>query len=217
MKKVCLLLILSALGNDTMAQWSTRIGMNLLPITVRSLELNTEFGPKSCFAFTTNIGYVDKTSYEGLSGSKVWDGVTERKTSGFFYKAGARYYFRSYAATAPKVNIFAGALLIGSHYFKTAYRDDFTETGPIKVSKSGFSWGPALVAGLTFRINSHVQMDTGVQFGFLPKADRNIGRGSFNYEPGFGASKTPLLIPFVPPLAMVATNSQVILSVKYQL
>jgi outer membrane protein W len=217
MKKIYLIFLLSVLYGSATAQWEKRIGVNLLPLTVRSLEITSEFSPKSCFAFTVNAGYVNNTAYEGLSGSKVGDGVTERKTSGTFYKIGARYYFRRYADIPPKVNIFAGALLIGSHYAKTAYRDDFIkQTGPQKVSKSGFSWGPALTAGLTFRISRSIQLDTGIQYGFLSKADRNIGRGDFNYEPGFGASKTPLLIPFIPPLALLATNSQAILALKYQ-
>jgi outer membrane protein W len=218
MKKIYLLLLLLAIYGNAAAQWEKRIGVNLLPLTVRSLEITSEFSPKSCFAFTLNAGYVNNTAYEGLSGSKVGDGVTERKTSGIFYKAGARYYFRSYADVPPKVNIFAGLLLIGSNYSKTAYQDDYvTQTGPEKVTKSGFSWGPALTAGLTFRINRRIHLDAGVQYGFLPKADRNIGIQSFNYEPGFGASKTPLLIPFIPPLAILATNSQLIMAVKYQL
>ncbi len=218
MRKIYLLVLLSLVYTKGSAQWSTKVGVNLLPLTVRSLEITSEFNKDPHFALTVNAGYVHNTSYEGILGSKVGDGVSSRSTSGSFYKVGGRYYFMGSRARQPKVNIFAGALFIGSHYSKIAYIEDYiAQTRPVKSSKSGFSWGPAVTAGLTFHVNNRLSVDTGIQYSFVKDSKQNIGRKDFNYEPGFGASKSLLLLPAFPPLAIIATNAQAIVVLKYKL
>ena len=222
MKKIYLLFILSALSTETIAQWEKRIGINLLPLSVRSLEITSEFSRRPRFAFTVNAGYVYNSPYEGISGIKVYDGVQNRKTSGPFLKVGSRFYFMKPKVTQKKVNIFAGVLLVGAYYDKKADTEVIYSNFPTdvifkKTTKKGFSWGPAMTAGLTLRINRRIDIDAGIQYGFMIENNQNIGRKDFNYEPGFGTSKTPALLIFVPPLALLATHAQAIVTLKYRL
>jgi hypothetical protein len=221
MKNLCILIFLFATTIDVNAQLQKQIGINLLPLSVKSFEITSEFSKNPTFSLTMAAGYVHKTGYEGISGSKVYDGISGRQTSGAFYKIGGRVYLLSMKGQRPKFNIFLGAQLIGASYSKTGRIINFTSSAypypETFTSKKGISLGPALTSGITFRLSGRLDLDAGIQYGFIVTKHNDLGSDSFNYDPGFGSSRSVLLIPILPPFAAFATNAQGILNLKYRL
>jgi hypothetical protein len=227
MKKILAFLFVSLFSTKSYSQWQAQVGLNLLPLSVSSFEVSSEFRKNSRLSVTANAGYLHRSRYEGISGSNVYDGVINRQTSGVSLKLGGRFYtfrtiFENSKVQGPAANIFIGASLISSWYHKKAdYFDLKTEPDPSIIyhaDKKGILWGPALTAGLTVRLASTLHLDTGIQYAFMVNGKgKNIGYGSFNYEPGFGASKSPLMMMAVPPFAIFATHSQAIVTLKYRL
>ena len=205
------LLIVFAGSIRVQAQWKKTVGINIvLPPTARTLELTSEFSPHPAYALTFNAGYTHRASFQGFS--KVHDGVWNRQSSGAFFKLGGRAYLLSLAKKQPPVNLFVGAQLIGSSYRQSA-RVEIIDPGFWPVTPNphpkvnGFIWGAALTSGLTIYLTKRIALDGGIQYGFQPTRDDYIGRRSFNYQPGFGLSRSGEQV----------TSLQGILNVKYRL
>lgn len=221
MKKLYFLSLLCLLKIKSFAQWETQVGVNLLPITIGSYEISAELSHNPQLAIVANAGYLHKTGFEVLWDDKVGDNVKNRRTSGAFYKMGVRYYFVRSTAQPRKVKSFVGAMLIGSHYSKTADTTDFNAhwTGDLiyaKTSRKGFSWGPAISFGLNFRLSSRFSLDIGTQNSYMINDDDWIGRKNRNYEPGFGV-RTSALPTIFRHRKFFPTNNQVIIALKFKL
>lgn len=222
MKKLYILLLLCLLTVQSFAQWEKQIGVNLLPIAIGSYEVSGEFSHIPQLAIVANAGYLHKTGFEVIWDDDVGDGIENRRTSGAFYKMGVRYYFVRPTAQPRKVKSFVGVLLIGSHYSKTADTTDLNShfTGDLiyaKTSRKGFSWGPAISFGLSFRLSSRLSLDTGIQNSYMVRDDDRIGRRSRNYEPGFGVRTSGVIPTIYRHRKFFPTNSQVIVTLKYKI
>ena len=222
MKKLCLLPLLCLLTIQSFAQWEKQIGVNLLPLSIGSYEVSAELSQIPQLAIVGNAGYLHKTGYEGIWDEKVGDGIENRRTSGAFYKMGLRYYFVRPTTQPRKVKSFVGVSLIGSHYSKTADTTDLNSrlTGDIiyaKTSRKGFSWGPAISFGLSFRLPSRFSLDAGIQNSFMLNEDDWIGRKNRNYEPGFGVRTSSIIPTIFRHRKFFPTNSQAIVTLKYRL
>lgn len=221
MKKIYFILLFCLPVSQAIAQWETRIGLNLLPMSIGSYEISSEFSHKARLSLTANAGYLHKTRYYGLIDYHVGDGVENRRTSGRFLKAGVRFYVLRPTSKPRKVNLFMGALVIGSYYFKTADTTDYRilPSGDFiynRISRKGFSWGPALTIGLNFRFSSRISLDAGMQYSYLMKDKNVIGIKSRNYEPGFGP-RTSIEVPYkLRRLKYFPTNDQAIITLKYK-
>ncbi len=220
MKRLTLLLLFSLLTPHVFAQWEKRIGVNLLPISIGSYEVSSEFNRNPHLSLVLNGGYVHKTRHLPLIDYKVGDGVDNRRTSGVFYKVGVRYYVLRPTEVPRKANLFMSALIIGSHYSRTADLIDYSnlvDPTYTKTSQKGFSWGPAMAIGLTFRLSGRFSLDAGVQYSYLMKDDHWLGKKNRNYEPGFG-ERTPIGIPGkIRTSKFFPTNDQVIVVLKCKL
>ncbi|WP_428659975.1 hypothetical protein [Runella sp.] len=207
-----LILILFFSGLDEVqAQWRKSVGVNIVfPLTAPALELASELTAHPAYALTLNVGYTHRASFQGFS--KVYDGIYDRKSSGAFVKLGIRSYLFSFANNRPAFNLFIGAQVIGSHY---------SQTGTLEIIDPGFSpfpqnpylkakgviWGGAFTGGLTIRLAKRIAFDGGIQYGLQPTRDDYIGKRVFNYQPGFGLSRSGKQV----------TSIQGIVTVKYQL
>ena len=213
MRNLCFSIgLLIACFSDLQAQWQKCVGLNMLPLIARTIELTSEFGPHPAYALTVNVGYTHRSPFDGIVKVKVYDGVKDRQSSGGFLKVGGRLYLLSLTGRQPPVNLFAGAQLIGSQYHQTG-TVQIIDPGfsPVPqapyVEANGFVWGAAVTGGLTVRMAKRVTLDGGIQYGFQPTRHDYIGDRSFNYQPGFGISRTGSRV----------TSLQGILTVKYRL
>lgn len=207
---------------EAFAQWETQIGVNLLPLTVRSFEISSEFSRNPHLAITAQAGYLHKTGFTVIWDDKVGDGVGNRRTSGAFYKIGARYYFLKSTVKPRKVTPFIGAMLIGSHYAKTADSSYYSTplTGEriyTKISRKGFSWGPSMTIGLSFRLSNRLSLDGGMQYSYMINNDDWIGSKARNYEPGFGIRTVGLIPTSYRQRKFLPTNNQAIVTLKYKI
>ena len=207
------LLLLVTIQTGASAQWQARVGVNVIPLAIRTVELTSEFSKHPAYALTFNAGYAYKSSFDGLIKAKVDDGVDDRQTSGVFFKVGGRIYLLSLNRKEPGFNLFIGAQLIGSQYRQRAIAQvldpGFFPNGQpfIAVQATGFLWGTALSGGATFRLSKKLALDAGLQYGFQPKRTDYLGDRLFNYQPGFGISRA----------GQYVTSVQAILTLKYRL
>ncbi|MFC5410565.1 hypothetical protein ACFPMF_14655 [Larkinella bovis] len=213
MKTVSLLTLALLFSDCLWAQtpWQKTLGLNLvLPPNAHTLEFTSEWSPTPAFALTLNAGYTYKASFRGAG--KVYDGVKNRQSSGAFFKLGGRTYLLSRRNKQPRINVFFGAQLIGSQYRQTATVDvidpGFSPNPPDPHPHvNGFLWGAGLSGGLTLWLAKRVALDGGIQYGFQPLRTDYIGRRIFNYQPGFGLSRSGQRV----------TSLQGILAIKYRL
>ncbi len=212
-QSLLVLILLVTMPRVVSAQWQKRIGINVIPVAIRTIELTSEFTDHPAYALTFNAGYVHESAFDGLVKSKVYDGVSDRRTSGLFVKAGVRAYLLSLTGKEPAFNLFVGAQLIGSQYRQQAvvqlWDSGFFPNGqPYEnVQVSGFLWGTALSGGATVRLSKKLAFDMGIQYGLQPTRTDYIGDREFNYQPGFGISRA----------GSTVTSVQGILTVKYRL
>ena len=213
-QSLLVLILLVTVPRVVSAQWQKRIGINVIPLAIRTIELTSEFTNHPAYALTFNAGYVHESAFDGLVKSKVYDGVSDRRTSGLFVKAGFRTYLLSLTGKEPAFNLFVGAQLIGSQYRQrgivSAIDPGFYVGGAppdVAVRVSGFLWGTALSGGATVRLSQKLAFDVGIQYGLQPTRTDYIGDREFNYQPGFGISRA----------GGTVTSVQGILTVKYRL
>lgn len=220
MKKPYVILLFVLCMSNAYGQWKPTVGINVLPMSVKSFEVVSEFAPHPAFAFTLQAGRVFSTGYEGIADTKEYDGVSGRRTSGSFARIGGRVYFLSFSGRERRVNLFTGISLIGMKYHKTADKADLVgdefPRNVEKVERSGYSWGPALQTGLTFRLSRNLFLDAGIQHSFLLGDHGYIGSRDRNYLPGFGSGQSIAFLPFIPPLGLLADNIQGIVALKYR-
>jgi len=211
MKKCVLFLLICILPLSSFAQWSAQLGVNVIPVISKTLEVSSEFSTHPGYSLNFNAGYTFKTGFVGIPDYKVYDYISERKTSGAFLKAGGRLYLRSLTGTQRKTNFFLGAALIVSQYKQTALR---RLTGPnfentdnyVDVNSNGVTLCPAISMGFSSRLSENFSLDWGLQKAFVNRDSDLIGRKERNYQPGAGSGQS-IIIGYL----------QGILTLKYKL
>ncbi len=196
MKKSLLLtaLLATLCTISTSAQWQTRLGVNALLLPLRTLEISGEFKKQPWYSLTVNTGYVHQSGYKGIGGVKLDDMIDDRSSSGWFGKAGGRLYLLSFTGHEPAVNAFLGAQFIAASYHQSgiqqrnSYENGTMVSSFSEVNSRGFMAGGALTGGLVFKLSKRFQLDTGVQYSFVPRRDEYVGYIGFNYQPGFGVT-----------------------------
>ncbi|GAB4022684.1 DUF3575 domain-containing protein [Spirosoma koreense] len=207
------LLLVAIVQTAVKAQWQSRIGLNLVPLAIRTVELTSEFSRHPAYALTFQTGYVFQSAFDGLSRVKVYDGISDRRSSGWFGKLGGRIYLLSLARKEPRFNLFVGAQLIASQYKQTGVAHVIDpgfspyEKPYIDLQVKGFLWGTALSAGTMVRLSERFALDAGLQYGFQPTRTDYLGDRAFNYQPGFGMSRKGAQV----------TSIQGLFTVKYRL
>lgn len=209
-----LMIVLVTIPGVVSAQWQKRIGINLIPLAIRTIELTSEFTNHPAYALTFNAGYVYESAFDGLVKSKVYDGVSDRRTSGLFVKAGIRVYLLSLTGKEPAFNLFVGSQVIASQYRQRGVQSvidpGFYVGGAppdVALQVNGFLWGTALSGGATVRLSRKLAFDVGIQYGLQPTRTDYIGDRAFNYQPGFGISRA----------GSTVTSVQGILTMKHRL
>jgi hypothetical protein len=109
------------------AQWKTSVGINLPPIIAKSAEISSEFSRHPGYSLNLNLGHTFKTAHTGLIDYKVYDGVSQRRTSGTFLKAGAKLYPMSISRKQKRNQFFIGAYFILSQFRQTALQRELSE------------------------------------------------------------------------------------------
>ncbi|TLU96356.1 hypothetical protein [Dyadobacter sediminis] len=181
------------------AQWKTSVGINIPPFIARSAEISSEFRRHSGYSLDLNFGHTFKTGHTGLVNYKVYDGISQRRTSGTFLKAGARLYPASISGKQKKNQLFIGAFLVLSQYRQTALQQElsadsgFLETY-MPVLKKGTVLFPAAIIGFQHTISRLLVLDWGVQKSFVIRENNYLGRRERNYQPGAGSAQSD---PFI--------------------
>lgn len=180
-------------------QWKTSLGVNIPPIIAKSAEISSEFSRHPGYSLIFNLGHTFKTGHTGLVDHKVYDGISERRTSGTFLKAGARLYPTSMSGKQKRNHFFVGASLILSQYKQTALQRelsedlDFTDTY-LPVSRKGTVLFPAATIGFQHNLTRFLILDWGVQKSFVIRENNYLGRRGRNYQPGAGSAQSD---PFI--------------------
>lgn len=190
------------------AQWKTSVGINIPPIIAKSAEINSEFSRHPGYSLNFNLGYTFKTGHSGLIDYKVNDRISERRTSGAFFKAGARVYPTSISGKQKRNHFFLGAFLILSQYRQTALFEKLEVSDTyIPVSSRGTALFPAATIGFQHHLTRFLILDWGLQKSFVLRENNYLGSRRRNYQPGAGSPQSD---PFV-------GYFQGIIAFKYQL
>ncbi len=187
MRKFSFLIITLFSGPMTYAQWTGKAGINLIPVITRNVEVTSEFGNRSWYALTGDIGYTFNTGHVGFFDKDVHDLHNKRRTSGLYARLGARWYTPGFGASR-EVRFYVNPLLVISNYRQTAIRD--RELPPTEVSASGTVLIPALRAGFSRPVSKKLTIDFGAQKALNPKRDDMFGIKSRNYQPGTGSGQS---------------------------
>ncbi|MCF2447223.1 hypothetical protein L0657_24930 [Dyadobacter sp. CY345] len=211
MKKGILLFFISCLPSLVSAQWNAQLGVNVIPLIAKTLEVTSEFSHHPGYSLNVNAGYTFKTGFVGIPDYKIYDYISDRQTSGAFLKAGGRLYLRSLTGVQRRTNFFVGAAIIVSQYDQTALRRLVTPNGEntenyVDVSAKGVSFCPAFSIGFSRRIGEKFTFDWGLQKALVTRENDFIGTRRRNYQPGAGSGQSVFLSYF-----------QGILSLKYSL
>jgi hypothetical protein len=193
-----LILLLPVLGA---AQWQSRIGLNVVPLVAKSLEVTSEFSHHPVYSLNFNAGYTFNTGYLPLFDIKFYDGVEKRRTSGAFAKAGGRVYPGSLNGRERRANFFVGAGLIVSEYKQKALKADLS-SGSLDldyrpVSSKGVILCPSFSMGFTAKVAKKMYLDWGIQKAFVNREDDLIGKKYRNYQPGAGSGQVHSLTQYI--------------------
>lgn len=177
------------------AQWKTSVGINIPPIVARSAEISSEFSRHPAYSFNLNLGHTFKTGHTGLIDYKVYDGVSQRRTSGTFLKAGTRLYPASISGKQKRNRFFIGAYFILSQYRQTALQQEQSEDLEFSdiytpISRKGTTIFPAATIGFQHNLTKSVILDWGVQKSFVLRENNYLGRRNRNYQPGAGSAQS---------------------------
>jgi len=154
-----LFFFVSALPSVTFAQWRADIGINVIPVIANSVEITSEFSRHPGYTFIFNLGYTIQSGHTGLVDHKVYDQISNRKSSGAFLKAGGRIYLASLNGQQRKSNFFVGAKIIVSQYHQTAVMVPIDGgqnlEGETPVSSNGVIISPAISLGFTRKLSGN--------------------------------------------------------------
>ncbi|TLV03730.1 hypothetical protein [Dyadobacter luticola] len=194
-----LLLSMLILPAAAQAQWTRQIGINVVPLIARTLEVNSEFSDHPGYGLTLSAGHTFRTPHTGLINYDVYDGIDDRKTSGTFVKAGIKLNLNSITGTVQRTNFYIGTALILSQYRQTAMKRELDDVDRVTfpVSTSGVTLCPAVSMGFTTKIGKHLIFDWGVQKAFVYREDDFIGTRARNYQPGAGAEQATPFVSYV--------------------
>lgn len=181
------------------AQWKTSVGINLLPIIAKSAEISSEFSRHPGYSLNLHLGHTFKTGHTGLIDYDVYDGVSQRRTSGTFLKAGARLYPTSISGKQKRNHFFVGAYFILSQYRQTALQRELSQDSQFSdiytpVSRKGSIIFPAGTIGFQHNLTRFLILDWGVQKSFVLRENNYLGRRGRNYQPGAGSAQSD---PFI--------------------
>lgn len=210
MKKGILILLISCcLSGVCMAQWNTKIGINVVPLITKTLDIESEFSYHPGFAFQVGIGGTFNTSYQGLIHFDVYDGIEDRRTSGAFFKAGGKLYLNNLKGVVHRNNFFIGATGVFSYYHQKAMKrdlntEDIDNVKSYPVEVKGLLFAPTISTGFWHRLNDKLSLEWGVQVPLYISRNNFLGLRDRNFQPGLGSGS---LIPYL----------QGILMLKYQL
>ena len=177
------------------AQWKTSVGINIPPIIAKSAEISSEFSRHPAYSLNLNLGHTFKTGHTGLIDYKVYDGLSQRQTSGTFLKAGAKLYPASISGKQKRNHFFIGAYFILSQYRQTALKREQSEDLEFSntytpVSTKGTIIFPAATIGFQHNLTKSLTLDWGVQKSFVLRENNYLGRRDRNYQPGAGSAQS---------------------------
>lgn len=169
------------------AQWKASLGLNIPPVLAKSIELSSEFSRHPGYSLDFNLGHTFKTGHIGLIDYKVDDRIRERRTSGTFFKAGARLYPTSMSGKQKRNHFFVGAFLVLLHYEQTGLFEKLEVSDTyVPVSTKGTALFPAATIGFRHHLTRFLTLDWGVQKSFVIRKDDYMGNKHRNYQPGGG-------------------------------
>ncbi|SDF72096.1 hypothetical protein SAMN04487996_11222 [Dyadobacter soli] len=209
--KIFYLLIFVLASATGHAQWKANLGVNIPPVIGSPAEISSEFTRHPGYSLNFNLGHTFKTGHTGLINYNVYDGVSERKTSGTFLKAGARIYPISFSGKQRRNHFFIGAFLVLSQYRQTALKRELSEDlvfgdSYTPISAKGVVLFPAATIGFQNRLGKSLLLDWGVQKSFVIREGNYLGSRMRNYQPGAGSPQSDPWIGYF----------QGVLSLKYQ-
>ena len=201
MKKLLQLLILVGIPATSLAQWKADVGLNVVPLIARSVEISSEFSKHPGYSLNFNLGYTFNSSHVGLTDYDVYDFISNRKTSGAFVKFGGRLHLASLGGRERRTNFFVGAQVIASQYRQTAIREPIdggqNYVGRSAISANGTNVSPAVSLGFTRKITQKFTLEWGVQKSFISQRNDYIGRRARNYQPGMGSGQSDPFIGYL--------------------
>ena len=177
------------------AQWKTSLGVNIPPIIAKSIEISSELSRHPGYSLNFNIGHTFNTGHVGLIDRKVYDRMSERRTSGTFFKAGVRLYPTSMSGKQKRNHFFVGASLILSQYRQTALFEKLEVSDTyVPISSKGVALFPAASIGFQHNLTRFLILDWGVQKSFVIRENNYLGLRDRNYQPGAGSAQSD---PFI--------------------
>jgi hypothetical protein len=199
-----LLSLISALLLPVMSigQWTKQIGINVVPIIAKSWEFSSESNKHPGYSLTFNTGATFGAEHNGMVDHKVFDGVSSRRTSGFFLKPGARLYLASLKGRERRSNFYVGGSVIFSQYRQTAMQRVLQEDGhssqnKVSILSKGVAICLAFSLGFTRRITDRFSLDWGFQKGFVLRKDDYLGTSKRNYQPGVGSNQSDPFVGYI--------------------
>jgi hypothetical protein len=192
MKRYFVGLALLASLTASAQRWESRIGLNLLPLVARTLEVRAALHPTPAWALTLDVGGTLGSRFQGLSLSKVGDDVSgKRRTSGAYLRAGGKVYWKRLANPVAPVSFLTGLSVVASAYRAVARVQDWSTLPPDPAREEtrtsrGFLWGLGLTGGLAWDLNRRFSHEIGVQYCLHPPRTDYFGLAYRNYQPGMG-------------------------------
>ncbi len=177
------------------AQTQKSIGINLVPLIAKTLEINGEVKPKQWFAINAGTGYTFNTNYSGIIRWNIGDNTKDRQTSGWFLKSSFLFYPTGLKGKERKTRFFVGAGLALSTYNQSLTYIPFgsSEEPERTMTYKGALLSPIASIGFTSKIASRIYLNWGLQHAFYIPREGVIGTGRYNYQPGLGGQPSEYL------------------------
>ncbi len=188
-----LLLAATCLVSLTAAQrWERLVGLNVLPLVAKTLEIRASFSPIPAWALTLDAGGTFDSRFQGLGLSKVGDEVSgERRTVGAYGRVGAKMYWERLTNPTAPVSFLTGLSVIGSAYRAEARLQDWSTLPPDPSreetrTSQGFLCGLGLTGGIAWNLNNRFSHEIGLQYCLHQPRTDYFGLAYRNYQPGMG-------------------------------
>ena len=163
-RTIVLIILLIGLGTSLKAQSEkpNYVGINLIPLFSKTLELGYEINVNSFLSFDLYTGYVFNSNMD--SPRKLGTDYELTNKSGFFIKIGTRYNLRK---DLKKIAPFIGLNIVNAIALEEGiYNPDFENNTPDEpVKRNSYNLGLNGIIGVTSPATKRINIDIGLQIG----------------------------------------------------
>lgn len=161
---IIILLIGFGLMSKAQSEKPNYLGINLIPLFSKTLELGYEINIKPFLSIDLYSGYVFNSNMDSPRKKSTQYELTTK--SGFFIKIGARYNVRK---DLKKFAPFIGLNIVNAiAHEEGAYNDDFENNTPGEpVLRNSYNLGLSGLVGVTSPATKRINFDLGLQIGIV--------------------------------------------------